>query len=145
MKSARACVARSVTFAASICGASNWSPALLHGRRILGKACAFGTQTRRFIDAYDWIFSYEPITGDERAVVRALHSQNHADRLTIGGWSNIREACEHAIAAHGINASIALQWQIPFDALAGEARKVSVGHTPPFQAFCTPMLTREKL
>lgn len=99
------------------------------------------SEKRRFIEAYDWVLVYESITGDERAAFRVLQSLNHADKLTEADWSNMRDAYEHAEESHGIIAGSARTWLAPFGALASETPKVSVRHTPPVEAFCTPMLS----
>lgn len=98
-------------------------------------------EKRRFIAAYRWVSIYQRITEDERAAIRTLQSLNHADKLTPADWSAMRDAYEHAVETHGIITGSWRQWIAPLDALAAPVPRISVRHTPPVEAFCTPMIT----
>ena len=98
------------------------------------------SEKHRFIELYNWVSVYAAITGDERNAIRALQSLNHAEKLTVSDWSNIRDAYEHAEESHGIIAASAQTWLAHFGALASETPPFSVRHYPMVEAFCTSML-----
>ena len=103
------------------------------------------SEKRRFIDAYEWIPVYEAITDSERGAWRVLQGLNHADKLTTADWSTVREAYEQAMETRTIIAGNEGAWLGDFSALAEKAPNQSVRHSPPVEAFCTPMLVTAPL
>ncbi len=102
-------------------------------------------EKRRFADVYEWIPVYEGLTSDERAAWHALQALNHADKLTMADWSNIREAYENAAETHGVIAVSADGWLEIFNSIGEKAPSESVRHAPPVEAFCSPMLATAQI